>query len=315
VNGEVVIRPYREGDEVSINEGFNRTFGTRRELAEWHWKYPAEPEGRWIMLAVEAGGRVLAHYGAVASRFRCGEATVRAGQITDAYALPEVQGKKVFSECYEAFIQAFGRPGALPLMYGFPTVKHYHMGVTVLKYVPLGPVPLLRYQGGRLGVGLFERVRAGFDAAAVEDLWGRASARYRFGNVRDASWLGRRYAGRPGVSYVHLSVWRGGRPEAWGVVREMGDRLVWVDLVWDGERERALAVLARKVARRAVRRGVPAELWLRGDAVAEAVLTRCGFRRHDGEAARAVARSFEPVVDLDAIRTGWYVTAGDSDLV
>jgi hypothetical protein len=32
------------------------------------------------------------------------------------------------------------------------------------------------------------------------------------------------------------------------------------------------------------------------------------------DAVRAVARSFQPEVDLDAIRAGWYVTAGDSDL-
>lgn len=314
---DAVLRPFRKGDEAAINDGFNRTFGARRTLDDWHWKYPAEPEGRWVMLATTQEGALLAHYGAVASRFRCGTVTVRAGQITDAYAVPEVQGKRVFTDCYEEFIRAFGRPGCLPLMYGFPNVRHYGMGLKVLKYVPLGPVPCLRH-AGRRGVLLppWSGVKKGFDRGAVDDLWRRAEQRYPFGNQRDGAWIGRRYGGRPGVEYVHLSVWRGGCAEAWGVVREMGERLFWIELVWDGVREGALAVLSRSVVKLARRRRLPVvEMWLRGDAAAEAVLAGNGWqRRPEVDAVRAVARTFQGEVDLDAIGAGWYVTAGDSDL-
>lgn len=314
---DVVLRPFRDGDERAINDGFNRVFASARPLEDWQWKYPAEPEGRWVMLATDATGAVLAHYGAVASRFRCGAVTVRAGQITDAYALPEVQGKRVFTECYEEFIRAFGRPGRLPLMYGFPNVRHYAMGLKVLKYVPMGEVPCLRFEGRRgIAFPALRRVREGFDRRAVDDLWRRASHRYPYGNVRDGAWLGRRYVGRPGVEYVHLSVWRGGEPEAWCVVREMGERLFWIELVWDGVHESALARLSETVTTRAARRRVPVvEMWLRGDPAAEGVLASRGWRkRPEADFVRAVARTFQDEVDLDAIREGWYVTAGDSDL-
>jgi hypothetical protein len=164
------------------------------------------------MVAVAEDQSVLATYSAVASRFRCGSVTVRAGQITDVYAVPEVQGKHIFTRCYEAFIERFGNPHHLPLMYGFPTERHYEMGLNILKYVPLGPVPCLRHAGGgRFSLSLPGRVRTGFDRQAADDLWYRAQHRYTFGTVRDGAWLERRYAGRRGVDYVHISVWRSGR--------------------------------------------------------------------------------------------------------
>ena len=51
---DFVIRPCVAGDEIAINAGFNRVFGLHRSLAEWQWKYQEEPEGRWIIIAVDA---------------------------------------------------------------------------------------------------------------------------------------------------------------------------------------------------------------------------------------------------------------------
>ena len=71
---EVGYRPYRDGAEAAINQGFNDFFGLQRPLAEWHWKFAAEPEGRHIMVAVDPVGRVQGHYGAVPARMQndCG---------------------------------------------------------------------------------------------------------------------------------------------------------------------------------------------------------------------------------------------------
>ncbi len=316
---QVVIRPYQEGDEVAINEGFNRTFGLERSLAEWQWKYPAAPEGRWIMLAVDPAGRVLAHYGAVPSSFRCGDTVVRAGQITDAYAVPEVQGKRVFSQCYETFIERFGNPDDLPLMYGFPGTRHYEMGIKVLKYVPLGPVPYWRRGVERRWAPWrpLVRLRRGFDRAAVDALWQRAAGRYPWGNVRDGAWLERRLTGRPGVDYQHLSVWRGGQCEGWAVTRVMERRLAWVELVWDGARRSSLETLAEAVVKGARRqRCASVDLWLGGDEEALEVLRALGWcRTEQPDGLRMVARAFRPEVDLERIRRELYLTAADSDVV
>jgi len=316
---DIVFRPYREGDETAINDGFNRTFALTRSLEEWHWKFPSEPEGRWIMLALDARGALLAHYGAVASRFSIGGEVVRGGQIVDAYAVPEAQGSRVFTSCYEEFIRRFGNGDDLPLMFGFPGTRHYEMGLKVLKYVPIGPVPFWRRQldRQRLSFRLGVKVRRGFDRGAVDGLWRRAEHRYACANVRDGAWLVRRLSGRPGASYVHLSAWRLGRLEAWAVTRRFDDRMVWVELLWDGRSRRSLATLASEVLREAGRNGCASvDLWLGGDPLAAEVLAELGWvSLPQPDDLRMVARTFHPRVDLDRMRGELYLTAADSDLV
>ena len=56
---EVVYRPFRVGDEEAVNRGFNEVFRLERSMDEWSWKFPAEPDGRLIMLA-ERDGELLA---------------------------------------------------------------------------------------------------------------------------------------------------------------------------------------------------------------------------------------------------------------
>ena len=167
--GEVLYRTYRAGDEVQINDGFNEVFGLNRSLDEWRWKFPEHPEGRWIMLAVDPGGSVLAHYAAVAMQVRFGQEQVRAGQIVDAYSRREVRGTRVFSSCYERFIEAFGTPDGLSLMFGFPGRRHYEMGLKALKYVPIGSVPYW-VRGSRWRPSLAQRVRSpGHNTRVVVD--------------------------------------------------------------------------------------------------------------------------------------------------
>ncbi len=317
--GEVIYRRYRDGDEAAINEGFNLAFGVSRPLDEWRWKFPAEPEGRWIMVAVDETGRVLAHYGATASRMQLGGVTVRAGQPVDVYSLPEVRGTRIFTACYEEFIARFGNRDDLPVMYGFPGGKHYHMGLRQLQYVLLRGVPYwVRPVRTRWRFPFLRpRVRTGFDVAPATDLWRRASRRYPFATVRDGGYLGRRFARRHGVDYRHLSVWDGGRPRAWAVVVARQGVLKLAELVWDGASSRALAALDAELDRRAAVQGCEQlEAWLGGDAEAERAFEALGWeRRPEPNDLQLVARCFHEEVDLRVVAERLYLTMGDGDLV
>ena len=316
---EALYRHYRAGDEVEINDGFNQVFGLNRPLDEWTWKFPERPEGRWITLAVEPNGRVLAHYGAVAMQVQFGREHVRAGQIVDAYSRSEVRGTRIFSTCYERFIDSFGTPDGLPLMFGFPGRYHYEMGLKVLKYVPIGSVPYwvrgTRWRPSLRGWG-FE-IRHGFSAEAADDLWRRSAERYDVAAVRDSDWLARRYCGRPGVEYTHLSVWRRGRPHARAVARAQEGTLRWAELVWDGRTAGGLVALDRALDRLARRLSCTnLELWLGGDSDAERILERLGWaHRPCPQDLLIVARSFDSRADLKRMQRSFYVTMGDSDLV
>jgi hypothetical protein len=315
---EVEYRRFRPGDEIAINEGFNRVFGTARTLEEWQWRFPPEGEGRWIYVAVGGDGRMLAHYGAQAVAVTIDGLRLRAGQIVDAYSVPEVRGTRVFSTCYERFIDAFGNPHDLPLMYGFPGRRHYEMGLKSLKYIPLGEVPYWRKAPRRSVLPPVRfRIRAEFDRASVEALWLRARQRTPVAFVRSPERLAHRYTGRPGVEYFHLSCWRNGEAAAWGVARAADGCLRVADLLWDGRDPRAVHVLDRGFDSLARRLGCGhLEMWLRGDRELEGVLTDAGWVRQPNPLdLLLVGRAFHPELDLDVLASRLYLTMGDSDLV
>lgn len=320
----VSFRPCRDGDGPAINDGFNRVFGLQRPLAEWEWKFPVEPEGRWIMLAVDAEDRILAHYGAVPLRLKLGALTVRAGQLVDVYSVPEARDGLAAGRAYlgavKSFIATFCAPDRLGLAYGFPGERALRLGVARLGYDQIPPQPVMHWTRPAAPRGrLFTRheVRSGFDAASLDELWRRARERHVVSAERDASWLGRRFGGRPGVEYQHLAAWRRGRAHAWGVIRLGGPTAYWAELVWDGEDERALAALDRAVAARAREAGASRiELWLMGDESAAAALSRLSWVAAPHPAGVAmVVRLFHPAIDPAVVPGHFYVTMGDADLV
>ncbi|MFI5167237.1 MAG: GNAT family N-acetyltransferase [Thermoanaerobaculales bacterium] len=316
---EVVYRPYQEGDEVAINDGFNRVFSRQRSLEEWRWKFPAEPEGRWIMVAVDERGQVLAHYGATATRMRLGGVLLRGGQPVDVYSLPEVRGTRVFTNCYEEFIARYGNRDGLAVMYGFPGGKHYEMGLKQLKYVLLRPVPYWRRtvrRRWRLARWRF-RVSRGFERAAAADLWRRAAARYPFATLKDESWFERRFTGRSSAAYQHLVVWRGGSVQACAVILARDGVLSLAELAWDGGDVGALAALDAELDDLARATACPSvETWLGGDATAEAALASLGWERcPEANDLHMVARCFHDQVDLQTVAERFYLTMGDADLV
>jgi hypothetical protein len=322
--GEVVYRPYRAGDEVEINIGFNRVFGLNRSLGEWRWKYPAEPEGRWIMLALGSNGEVVGHYGAVPVRLKVDGCEVRAGQPSDVFTRREARHGLAAARTYiatvEAFFAQYGSPERLAVLYGFPGERALRLGLARLGYDQMPPqlVPVWRRSVGRRGWPLGRyRVRVGFDPAAVDALWERSSERYPVSAVRNAAWVSRRFLGRPGVEYVHLTAWCGNCIVALAVLRMVGDVASWAELVWDGEDPRALAALDRAVVKLTrVAGGRSAEMWLGGDEAAEAAFTHLGWERGTHSANLVmVARSFHPEINVTGFAGRFYLTMSDADLV
>ena len=319
--GEVTCRPYRAGDEVAINDGFNRVFGLQRSLAEWWWKFAPDTTAPWIMLAFDEEGRIVASYGAIAVPMRLGDLVLRVGQPVDVYSVPEVRGTRVFTTCYEAFCSQYGRPADLPVMYGFPGGRHYEMGLRFLHYELLRPVGYWRRQARGRRVRLpFSRttVDRGFDADVADELWLRAAPRYPFATIRDGRWLRRRFTGRPGVDYHHLTVREAhGTVHVGAVAAAAGGTLRLAELVWDGESSGALAALGTEFDALATRLGcAQLETWLGGDPEAERALESDGWLRcQEPNDLHLVIRSFDERIDSRAMAQRFYLTMGDADLV
>lgn len=321
---DVVYRPFRAGDEAAINDGFNQVFGLHRPIEEWRWKFPAEPEGRWIMLAEDASGCLVGHYAAVPVRLQVGPLEIRAGQPCDVFTRVGTRHGLAAARTYiatvKAFFAEFGVPDRLSVLYGFPGDRALRLGLARLGYDEMSPqpVPVWRRRAARSGRLLTgHRVHSGFVAPTADVLWGRARARYAVAAVRNGGWIGRRFCHRPGVEYDHLTAWRHGEVVALAVVRTAGKLASWAELVWDGEDALALAALDRAVAALARARGADTiEMWLGGDPLASRVLSRLGWEEgsHPDNLVM-VAKSFHPEVKAASFAGRFFLTMSDADLV
>jgi hypothetical protein len=321
---EFLVREYLPGDEVAINEGFNRAFGVERTPAEWEWKYQQEPEGRWIMIAVDRAGVLLAHFGAVPVRLQIGGMVVRAGLPVDAFAVPDsapgAAPAQAFARTTEVFLSRYGHPEGLALLFGLAGGKARNLAVAQLTLVAVPPQRigyLVKTTHRRHELTTGHEVRQGFDQAVVDRLWRRTAGRYEASVIRDGAWLRRRFTGHPAIGYLHASAWRRGEVHAWAVVRVQPPVTRWAELVWDGEDAGAIAALDRAITSGSLAVGSKrVELWLAGDEPAAQAFRGLGWERHEHpERLALVARSFHPDIDVAAFSERFYVTMGDSELV
>ncbi len=325
---DLVIRPFRPGDERDVNRGFNEVFSCDRPLEEWSWKFPVEPDGRFIMLA-ELDGRVVAQYAGLPVQFRIDDAQWTATQIVDVFATRAARGplgrKGIWVRTVDEYFDVFGRSGRAPLLFGFPGRRHRRLGILQLGYDSMDPQPinyLVRRSPGPSAVGrrLLYRAELGRDwEPRLDSLWRRVRHQYPVAIVRDARHALRRFAGHPAVRYHRFLIFPrlSSEPVAFAVFRSDDDRVRWADLVWDHSHPGALDLLVHLSGRLAAQTGCESEeLWLNGDEVGQARLIRRGFGvAPEPDDLVMVARAFDPAVDLVAVAQGVYLTMGDSDLV
>jgi hypothetical protein len=313
------LRPYRDGDGASINQGFNETFGHARSLEEWSWKFQPEAGGCSMVLAVDASDRVVAQFAVMRVAVQVDGRLRRAGYTVDAYCLkqPGARQERVYFKTVREFYRRYGTLDELAFLFGFPGERHMRLGRLRLQFADPVLVPVWRRsaRARRLWWPRY-RVEARGDEAVIDALWTRAARRYPVSAVRDGAWAKRRYFSRPGNRYRHLTLWRRGVIHAWAVLDTAQDIGRWIDLVWDGDDPQALVALDEAVARAAAAAGAATlEVWLAGDEAAAAVLRARGWRlgHHPAQLQMTVV-SFDPDLDGADLLRRFYVTMGDSDL-
>lgn len=325
--GGTTLRPYTPGDETAIQRAFTAVFGVQRTLAEWRWKFVDPPRGSRILLAFDAAGELVCQYAAITIDVAWAGETMQAAQIVDVFSrrrrgLGPRGG--AFQRTMERFLTECAGVGGVGFVYGFPGERHQRAGAITGHYFE--PAPLERLQREIVTSALTVSaawsparswISEGFDRHATDRLWVRSRRRYPCATVRDAAWFHWRYERRPDNRYVQLAVRRAGEARAWGVLAlpaAGGGSGFWVDLLWDGERERDLADLAAAVEERAGALGASrVELWLRGDREARAALLARGFTSSPEPLLRLSAIAFDSRVSVPQVLDRFYLTMGDSD--
>ncbi len=325
---EATIRAFRTGDEDAVNRTFNEVFRTSRSLEEWSWKFPPVSGGRPIMLSL-CDDQVLTHYAGIPLRFHADGKVWPAAQIVDVYssraARRQLGRRGLWVRTVDAFFEQFGASGAYPLLLGFPGRRALRLGVLQLGYDAVRPQPIRylcrehRTMRRRARTLIYRAEPARDWEPRLDNLWQRIVRDYPVAVVRDSERALQRLAGHPTVRYHRFLVFPrlSAEPVAFAAFRSDGGRVRWVEVLWDHAHPGALELLSRLSARLAVEGNAEVEeLWLNGDPAGVARLEASGFeQRPEPDGLVMVARSFEPLLDVQTFNERVYLTMADADLV
>lgn len=236
-------------EDEELLQLFEAAFGHTMSPSQWQWKYRHATE-RGVLL--RRGDTAAAFFGGMPRQVHWKGAQLAAVQNGDVMVLPSERA--VFSRrgaLYQAadtfFRHRIGPTARYRFAFGFPSQRHYSLGLKLGLYAPADRIHQLRWKAlppqRRLLISTRQLGREGL--AAVEPLW-RAMLESWKGHLmpqRDASRLAYRYLDHPENRYRLLLVSRrlGGQPLCAVALREHADRIEWLDYVGTPEQV-ALAV-------------------------------------------------------------------------
>jgi hypothetical protein len=303
-----VFRAYRDGDEAAILRLLEGESAAACALDEWSWLFPPEEHGRQIVVG-EQEGEVVAVCAGRPIRVQMHEREWAAIELHHVVPADDDDGTSVV----DAFLEIFGSDDRLTLVLathvgdalaqsGFVTSGPQRISVLVREEP--APAPLAR---------LLYRAEPARDwEPRLDELWRRARRSYPSAVIRDADHVARRFTGHPSIRHHRFLVCPRLSSEAvaLAVFTLEGDRLRWVDLVWDHDHPRALSTLAFLSGRLAGQLGAKGEeLWLGGDDEAISRLKKMRFSRAELSAPPYVAaRSLVPELDAEEFLRRAYLT-------
>ena len=322
------IRLYQPGDEVAINNAFNRVFGMKRSLEEWSWKYGVGSPPLPIVAAWE-GNALVAHNGGIAVDFQVDGRRIRALQGADTLSLAAVERRPEWRGAWQEVMDHFAEIAAADfggsLLYGFTGGRAVSHMVRRARWDSVAPrrIPLYvrrqRPAGRSLASRFFKARLIGDDEPTLDRLWDKVGRRYPVAVVRDAEHARRRLSGHPSVRYHRwlITTRLSSSPAAFVAFRADGGVIRWVDLVWDG-RPGALELVDRLSRGLAEQTGAGSEeLWLDGDEEAARWLEVFGFEGGpDPSGVARVPRFLDESLDVESFAPErYYTTMADADLV
>jgi hypothetical protein len=308
---DALIRDFDPGtDTAALEDLWLRVFGRPRGGQSLAWLFRPGPAGASPRSVAEQDGRIVAHAGAMAMRFQCGDTVVRGGYSVAAMTDPACRGQRLFFRVGEhlyrrmteegfAFVAGFSNANSFRLMTGplqRTAIRPFPWCVR-----PLSPLALARGLLGGAATGRADSdavaralraaerdgvslavVDPGAGDACLDEIWARVAPEVRIGAVRDAAFVQWRYATRPDAGYRVVVASRAGRGAGWFAHRSLALRGIpagfLVDFVLAPGEPRAGAALLRAAAGIARAEGAALLSALRpGAGSARVALGRAGF--------------------------------------
>ncbi len=324
-------RLYRPGDERQILPLYPVAFqGLTRSARYWAWKFHDNPAGRLVVVAEEAGGRILGVLGGLPARVHAAGAEVTSSQVVEAMVHPDVRRglrkANLFVTLLAALVdEAMGRRGAA-FMFALPNQDsdgiHRTVGARFFDQVTRVVRPAGRRRlrlapwaaRGRVAV-----TRLAAFGAETDRLWAACRADFPLATIRDARYLSWRYRDCPLAEYHAFLAWdrRRDRPAGLAVLRvgwEGQPLAALVDWLVPRSDPRAAPALLDAVAG-AARAAGARELaaWFPRDCPEQRWFLGEGFVA-EPTAYPLVVRATHPEFPVERLARDWYYTMGDSDV-
>ena len=329
-----LVRLYRDGDESAILRLFEQSFAPR-SLDHWTWKYRDNPFGTLaISEAIGPAGELVAHYAAYPVPFRRSRAgtheTVLCHQVGDTMTDPRHRhvGRGRTSLLGRTARHFYARrcEAKVAFNYGFNTgniqrFSQLFVGarkVCDIEVWSARPEDLRLakerrfrpYRATLLEGGALEALDPAFDR-----LFERAATHYGFLVERRRPYLTWRYLRCPDHAYRLHRVDRGGKLVGFTVTRVDGDRVLLGDALFDPEHVEGFDAALRAIVETDGATSPHIEGWFaRHPAWWSARLAATGFTA--APQSQGLGMVFVPFLECpdEELRSGYYLTMGDSDL-
>ncbi len=206
---KILIRDFKQGDEIAVNSLFNSTFHQKRPLDEWYWKFKQNPFGKSQIFIAEKDNNIVGHFGAIPLRVYIDGVVLIAYQYLDAIVDYSCRKEGIFSSLLNYSISQ----GNVNEMFGmgFPNKITYDLETDKLNIVHgLGEVDLYinynllpinkeNYNPALLKAKSIFKVDL-FDER-FDLLWEKVSHEHIISPVKDRDYLNWRYIMKPQSFY------------------------------------------------------------------------------------------------------------------
>jgi len=208
------IRKYIPGDEAAVAELFQDVFGKKQDDV-WDWKFKGRGEKIFAVIA-EINDRVVGQYTGFRRDLYVAGTKCQAIQICDVMITSSERGqygsKGIFFDLLKRFIEEHvDRSDDVVLTYGFPSERHYRLGLRLGIYQKVAD--LIRYANSpprKRKPLFFYRMTHTTDSRllseGVQKIWEKMKYDYSDSVIgeRGGDYFKWRYLDRPDASYIYL---------------------------------------------------------------------------------------------------------------
>jgi hypothetical protein len=222
----LVIRPWRNGDELELTQLFQRTFGRAITADQWRWKLRPEPyslDNVWLALSED---KPIFQYAGIPVRFNLAHKSAQAIVSVDTMTAPEFRRRGLLTQVAQKAYSTW-RDADVAFVIGLPN-ENWGTRARALGWQPLFPLQWLvrplrpeiilarrmrwpalrrvRLAGAVWNASLKGRVRpaAGIQIEQVrqadtvfDHIWERCRADWTFSTIRDRRWVEWRFTSAP----------------------------------------------------------------------------------------------------------------------